>query len=96
MKIPRNFTPAYARVLILLDQSAIEKKFEKAGLVMPDQSRDKFQGCEGVIAAVGETASPQWKVGQRVLFNRFSGEKMEILGPNYLLIQDEDILGSVE
>jgi chaperonin GroES len=74
----------------------------KSGIVLPDTAKEKPQ--EGEILAVGpgkaldngKHATTELKVGQRVLFAKYSGTEVKIEGEEYLILRESDILGIVE
>ena len=74
----------------------------KSGIVLPDTAKEKPQ--EGEILAVGpgkvldngKRTTTELKVGQRVLFAKYSGTEVKIEGEEYLILRESDILGIVE
>lgn len=89
-KIP--FTPLFARVLLK------RNKVEKVGsIILPDTAANKYNPEEGIIVAIGHTADEALKdlVGQKVMFAKYSGAWLKILGEEYFMCQDEDLLGVV-
>ena len=74
----------------------------KSGIVLPDTAKEKPQ--EGEILAVGpgkvldngKRTTLEVKVGQRVLFAKYSGTEVKIEGEEYLILRESDILGIVE
>jgi chaperonin GroES len=74
----------------------------KSGIVLPDTAKEKPQ--EGEIVAVGPgkfldngtRTTLEVKVGQRVLFAKYSGTEVKVDGEEYLIIRESDILGIVK
>jgi len=74
----------------------------KSGIVLPDTAKEKPQ--EGEVLAVGpgkvldngKRITLEVKVGQRVLFAKYSGTEVKIEGEEYLLLRESDILGIIE
>lgn len=70
----------------------------KGGIVLPDTAKEKPQ--EGEIVAVGpgrlldngQRAPLEVKVGDRVLFARYSGTEFKVDGETYLVLRESDIL----
>lgn len=70
----------------------------KGGIVLPDTAKDKPQ--EGEVIAVGPgrvlengTKLPlEVKVGDRVIYSKYSGSEVKIDGEEYLIIRESDIL----
>ena len=86
---------------VLLKVLEAESK-TKGGIVLPDTAKEKPQ--EGEIIAVGKgkvsedgTAKPlEVKVGDKVLFAKYSGTEVTTKqGEEYLIVKEEDILAIV-
>ena len=85
---------------ILLKQLEAQEQ-TKGGIVLPDTVKEKPQ--EGEIIAVGEgkkspegkVVSLSLKVGDKVLYGKYSGTEVVIDGEDYLIIREEDVLGII-
>lgn len=90
-----KYKPIFARVLI---RREIKEK-TAGGIIIPNAKR--HASCEGIILALGETASSLLKAGQRVLFGRHAGmwidasDKIDSDDGTLFLCQDEDILAII-
>jgi chaperonin GroES len=70
----------------------------KGGIVLPDTAKDKPQ--EGEVIAVGPgrildngtRLNPEVKVGDRVIFSKYSGTEFKLDGVEYLILRESDIL----
>ncbi len=70
----------------------------KGGIVLPDTAKDKPQ--EGEVIAVGPgrvmdngtKLAPEVKVGDRVIYSKYSGSEVKIEGDEYLIVRESDIL----
>ncbi|MGI6164308.1 MAG: co-chaperone GroES [Bacillota bacterium] len=70
----------------------------KGGIVLPDTAKDKPQ--EGEIVAVGPgrildngtKLVPEVKVGDRVIYSKYSGSEIKVDGEEYLIVRESDIL----
>ena len=73
---------------------AMENAPEKtdSGLLLPAEAREKMN--VGLVEAVGPDAK-SISVGDRVIYRQYSGTKIEWMGMDYLLIQEEDIQARV-
>ena len=86
---------------ILLKRIEEEKK-SKGGILIPDSAREKPQ--EGQVVAVGKgrnledgTLVPlEVKKGDRVLFGKYSGTEVKLVGEEHLIVREDDILGIIE
>ena len=92
------FKPLHDRVLVKRVQS--EEK-TKGGLIIPDTAKEK--PAEGEVVAVGEGArkdsgeliAPSVKVGDRVLFGKWSGTEVTLDGEDLLIMKESDIMGII-
>ena len=91
-----KFRPLHDRVLIeVLDSS--EKT--AGGIIIPDTAKEKPQ--EGEVVAVGPGAKNESgkltpmdvKVGDTVLFGKWSGTEVKIDGKEYSIMKESDIMG---
>ena len=91
-----KFRPLHDRVLIkVLDSD--EKT--SGGIIIPDTAKEKPQ--EGEIVAVGsgakdengKTSPMDVKVGDIVLFGKWSGTEVKIEGKEYSIMKESDIMG---
>jgi chaperonin GroES len=73
-----------------------------SGLFIPDSAKEKPQ--QGKVIAVGkgkikEDGSVQpldLKVGEVILFGKYSGTEVKIEGTDYLIMREEDVLGVMQ
>ncbi len=92
------FKPLHDRVLVRRVQS--EEK-TKGGLIIPDTAKEK--PAEGEVVAVGEGArkdsgeliAPSVKVGDRILFGKWSGTEVTLEGVEMLIMKESDIMGII-
>jgi len=74
----------------------------KGGIILPDTAKEKPQ--EGTIIAVGKgkvteegkVRPSEVKVGDRILYGKYSGTAIKIEEEEHLIIREEDILAIVE
>ena len=86
-----NFKPLADRVLV--EPTAAETK-TASGIIIPDSAKEKPQ--EGTVVAVGngKVDEPMTvKVGDKVLYGKYSGSELKIDSKDYLIIKEGDILG---
>ncbi len=92
--------PLQDRVIVKRLEEAIEKT--KGGIIIPDTAKEKPQ--QGKVIAVGKgkvnddgKVTPlDVKVGDKILFGKYSGSEIKIDGEEHLIMREEDILGVVE
>ncbi|MFN3871978.1 MAG: co-chaperone GroES [Ignavibacterium sp.] len=69
------------------------------GIILPDTAKEK--PIEGTVVAVGpgktsddgKLIKPEVKVGDRVLYGKYSGTEVTIDGEEYLIMRESDIFG---
>ena len=79
-----------------------EEEKTKGGIIIPDTAKEKPQ--EGKVIAVGKGKVSEEgkvipldvKVGDRILFGKYSGTEVKIEGEELLIMREEDILGIIE
>jgi chaperonin GroES len=94
-----NFRPLHDRVVIRRIES---NDRTPGGIIIPDTAKEKPQ--EGEVIAVGpggrdETGRMQpldVRVGDRILFGKWSGTEVRIAGEEYLIMKESDILGVLD
>ncbi len=90
--------PLGDRVLVeVLDAEEITK----GGIVLPDTAKEKPQQAKvlavgkGKVSEEGKVVPPEVKVGDMVLYGKYSGTELKIDDRNLLMMKEEDILGVV-
>ena len=91
-----NIRPLQDRVVV---KRIEEKEAARGGIIIPDTAKEKPQ--EGEVLAVGNgkvlnsgTRVPMdVKVGDRILFGKYSGSEVKLDGEEVLIMREEDILG---
>jgi chaperonin GroES len=94
-----KFRPLGDRVLV---KRVEEEEKTKGGIIIPDTAKEKPQ--EGEVLAVGPGARDEAgkrvemdvKVGDRILFGKWSGTEVRVDGEDLLIMKESDILGVVE
>jgi len=94
-----SIRPLQDRILI---QRVREEEKSKGGIIIPDTAKEK--PVEGKVIAVGNGAIQkdgsvrplQVKVGDVVLFAKYSGNDIKIDGEEHLILREEDVLAIVE
>ena len=93
-----NFRPLHDRVLV---ESLESEEKTAGGIIIPDTAKEKPQ--EGKVIAVGPGAKTEdgkiipmdVKVGDRVLFGKWSGTEVKVNGKEYSIMKESDIMGVV-
>jgi chaperonin GroES len=92
--------PLQDRVIVRRLEESVEKT--KGGIIIPDTAKEKPQ--QGKVIAVGKgkvnddgKLTPlDVKVGDKILFGKYSGSEVKLDGEEHLIMREEDILGVVE
>jgi chaperonin GroES len=93
------FRPLGDRVLV---RRVKEEEKTKGGIIIPDTAKEKPQ--EGEIIAVGPGARDEQgklqpldvKVGDKILFGKWSGTEVNLGGEDLLIMKESDVLGVLE
>ena len=91
--------PLHDRVIV---KRLDEEKKTASGIVIPDTAAEKPDQGEvmsvgkGRLTDEGELVPLDVKVGDRVLFGKYSGQTVTLKGDELLVMREEDILGVVE
>lgn len=78
------------------------EEITKGGIVLPSTAQEKPQEAEviavgkGKISNEGKVIAPEVKVGDKVLFGKYSGTEIKMDGKEYLILKEEDILAIVK
>lgn len=90
-------TPLYDRVLL---RRLEEKETAKGGIIIPDTAKEKPQEGEVIAVGAGKMEKGQRiplevKVGDRILFGKYTGNDIKIDGQEYLIVREEEILAKL-
>jgi chaperonin GroES len=86
---------------ILIKRMEHEEK-SPGGIIIPDTAKEKPQEAKviavgaGKVLDNGEIRKPVVKEGDRILFSKYSGTEVKMVGEEYLIIREDDILGIIE
>jgi len=82
-----KFKPLKERVFVTYTE---EMTKTAGGLYIPDTAKEKPQS--GKVEAVGDEVK-SLKVGDKILFDKYSGSKIKLDNVDYLIVKEEDVLG---
>jgi chaperonin GroES len=94
-----DIRPLHDRVLV---KRIEESETTKSGLFIPDSAREKPHQGEvmgvgnGKLLDSGERCPIDVKVGDRILFGKYSGSEITIEGEEYLIVREDEIMGVLE
>ncbi len=93
-----SLKPLHDRVVL---KRMEEERLSAGGIVIPDSATEK--PIRGEVIAVGPgktldngtTKAPAVKVGDKVLFGKYSGTEVKIDGTEYLVVREDDIFAVI-
>lgn len=88
-----SFKPNEDRVLV--EPAPAEEK-TASGIIIPDTAKEKPQ--RGIVVAVGpgkDDAPVTVKIGDSVIYGKYSGTEFTLDGKEYLIMKNSDIFGTI-
>jgi chaperonin GroES len=88
-----SVTPLHDRVIV---KAAAAEEKTAGGIIIPDTAKEKPQ--RGVVVAVGTGKKDEpmtVKVGDNVLYGKYSGTEIQIEGQDLLIMRESDLLAIV-
>ncbi|MBI4734608.1 MAG: co-chaperone GroES [candidate division NC10 bacterium] len=95
----KKIKPLQDRILV---KRLEEKEVKKGGIISPDTAKEKPQ--EGEVVAVGpgkvtddgKRQPLDVKVGDKILFGKYSGSEVKLGDEEFLIMREEDVLGILQ
>lgn len=94
-----NIRPLHDRVLVTRSDDS-EIKF--GNIIIPDSAKEKphrgtVKGVgTGKLSEKGERLTPEVKIGDHILFGKYSGSEIVVAGEEYLIVREDEILAVVD
>ncbi len=94
-----NLKPLHDRVIV---KPLKENEMTKSGIILPDTSKEKPERGEVMAAGPGRLldngtrAEMSVKVGNKILFKKYSPDEVKIDGQEYLILDEREILAIIE
>lgn len=91
--------PLHDRVIV---KRLEEERKTASGIIIPDSAAEKPDQGEivsvgkGKVGDDGKLRALEVKVGDRVLFGKYSGQSVKVQGDEILVMREEDIMGVIE
>ena len=94
MKLVQLFDRVFLKQLIAEENT-------KSGIVLPGQAKEKPQQAEVIAVGPGgvvdgKEVSMQVKVGDKVIYSKYSGTEVEVEDEKYVVVKQNDILAVIE
>ena len=93
-----KLTPLGDRVVL---KQLVAEETTKSGIVIPGQAKEKPQQAEVIAVGPGgvidgEEVTMQVKVGQKVIFSKYSGTEVKLDEEEYIIVRQNEILAVIE
>lgn len=94
-----HIRPLHDRLIV---KRLTEEEKTKGGIIIPDTAKEKPQEAEviavgnGKILDDGKKIPLDVKVGDKILFSKYSGSEIKISGEEYLILREEDVQAIVD
>ncbi len=79
----------------------VEEEATKSGIVLPGQNKEKPQQAEVIAVGPGgmvdgKEVAMQVKVGDNVIYSKYSGTEVKLDGEEYTIVKQADILAVIQ
>lgn len=93
-----KLVPLFDKVVL---KQLIAEETTKSGIVLPGQAKEKPQQAEVIAVGPGglvdgKEVSMQVKVGDQVIYSKYSGTEVELDGEKFVVVKQSDILAVIE
>ena len=89
-----KLTPLNDRVVL---KQLVAEETTNSGIVLPGQNKEKPQQAEVVAVGPGtEEVKMQVKVGDKVIYSKYSGTEVKLDEEEYIICKQDDILAVIE
>jgi chaperonin GroES len=91
--------PLYDRIVV---KRIDEQETTRSGIIIPDSAQEKPQEAEVIAVGHGKRLEDgtlvalDVKVGDRILFGKYSGNDIRLDGEEYLIMREDDVLGVLD
>ena len=96
--VKRKLVPLADRVVL---KQLVAEETTKSGIVLPGQSKEKPQQAEVIAVGPGGTVDGkevkmEVKVGDKVIYSKYSGTEVKLDEEEYIVVKQNDILAIIE
>jgi chaperonin GroES len=97
--MPTKIRPLHDRIVV---QRLEEETKSKGGIVIPDSAKEKpIRGKviavgKGKISEDGKVRPLDVKIGDEVIFGKYSGSEVKIDDEEFVIMREDDIMGIIE
>jgi len=80
---------------ILVEPEEIAESKSEGGIIIPDTAKEKPRKGKVVEVGTDEDLAKNIKVGDTIIYAKFTGDEIEVENKNYLIISKNDILAVI-
>jgi chaperonin GroES len=81
---------------VLVEPEEMEETRTKSGIIIPDTAKEKPRTGKVIEVGTDEELAENIKVGDRIVFAKFTGDEVEFEGKKYLIVSRGDILAVIK
>ena len=81
---------------MLVEPEEIEESRTKSGIIIPDTAKEKPRTGKVIEVGTDEELAENIKVGDKIVFAKFTGDEIEFEGKKYLIVSRSDILAVIK
>jgi chaperonin GroES len=81
---------------VLVEAEEIEESRTKSGIIIPDTAKEKPRTGKVIEVGTDEELAEKIKVGDRIVFAKFTGDEVEFESKKYLIVSRGDILAVIK
>lgn len=93
-----KLAPLFDKVVL---KQLVAEETTKSGIVLPGQAKEKPQQAEVIAVGPGgivdgKEVTMQVKVGDQVIYSKYSGTEVELDGEKFVIVKQNDILAVIQ
>jgi len=81
---------------VLIEPEEVEESRTKSGIIIPDTAKEKPRTGKVIEVGTDEELAENIKVGDKIVFAKFTGDEVEFEGKKYLIVSRGDILAVIK
>jgi len=80
---------------VLIEPEEVEESKSKSGIILPDTAKEKPRRGKVVEVGTDEELAEKIKIGDTIVYAKFTGDEIELEERKYLIISRSDILAVI-
>jgi len=81
---------------VLVEPEEMEESRTKSGIIIPDTAKEKPRTGKVIEVGTDEELAENIKVGDKIVFAKFTGDEFELEDKKYLIVSRSDILAVIK